>query len=397
MKIGIAGPIDMTLLYDLFPQGEAIPGTFSFPLIAHLARALRAQGHEITVFALSDQVTTTSCIRGDGITAYICPLRRVRARVLDFSRKERHSLRDAMRNSGCDVIHAHWTYEFGAAAIESGLPHVVTAHDVFTQVLRFARHPYMLVYPFLALPVLRGARCMTAVSPYAARSLRWFVRSRMEIVVIPNGIEQKLFERSVTERMRPSDSSFTFATIGQGWSGRKNAAKLVEAFGILRKEFGEQVRLLLFGVSFEPGGEGNQWSVRRGLTDGVEFIGRQPHETIMDRLVHDVDVLVHPALEETFGMAVAEAMALGLPVIGGRDSGGVPWLLEYGKAGLLVDVSSAQAIADGMRTMLLEPETRNPLAHSARERASTEFQIADVARKYETVLIDALQEQRSDR
>jgi hypothetical protein len=47
--------------------------------------------------------------------------------------------------------------------------------------------------------------------------------------------------------------------------------------------------------------------------------------------------------------------------------------------------------------MLLEPETRNPLAHSARERASTEFQIADVARKYETVLIDALQEQRSDR
>jgi len=38
--------------------------------------------------------------------------------MLDFFGQERRLLADAMQQSGCDVIHSHWTYEFGAAAVE---------------------------------------------------------------------------------------------------------------------------------------------------------------------------------------------------------------------------------------------------------------------------------------
>jgi hypothetical protein len=128
MRIGIAGPITLKMLSGLFPPGTKLPGTYSFPLIATLAEKLRDRGHEVVVFALSSSVVQTQHFTGDRIEAYVCPRRRPRWQMLDFFRGERLVLRKAMQQSRCDVIHAHWTYEFGAAAVASGLPHVVTAH-----------------------------------------------------------------------------------------------------------------------------------------------------------------------------------------------------------------------------------------------------------------------------
>ena len=176
MRIGIAGPISMKMLRPLFPPGTEFPTTLEFPLIAILAEQFHRRGHEIVVFALSRLISQMQVYYGDRIHVYVCPMRRPRWQMLDFWRGERVALRDAMRMSNCDVIHAHWTYEFGAAAIESGVPHVVTAHDNPMAVLRYARHPFWLEKPFLACPVLRKAQHVTAVSQYVADSLHQFLR-----------------------------------------------------------------------------------------------------------------------------------------------------------------------------------------------------------------------------
>ena len=75
VKIGIAAPIDLRLLGDLFPTVEA-PNTYRFPLTAHLARALHSRGHEIVLFTLSRDVTKAHRIDGERITVYVCPARR---------------------------------------------------------------------------------------------------------------------------------------------------------------------------------------------------------------------------------------------------------------------------------------------------------------------------------
>src|ERR1041384_530363 len=155
MRIGIAGPIALSSLKSLFPQNaklQAIPG---HPLIHTLAERLHQRGHDIVLFTLSPSVTKTHFVRGNRIQAYICPVRRPRWQMLDFFSRERREVRNAIRQSRCDVVHGHWTYEFGAAAVDSGVPHVVTAHDDPRVVLRFARHPYWLVKPLLAFSVLR--------------------------------------------------------------------------------------------------------------------------------------------------------------------------------------------------------------------------------------------------
>jgi glycosyltransferase involved in cell wall biosynthesis len=393
MKIGIAGPSDLAMLSDLFsPESRGLLPN-GYVLTANQARAYFNKGHEVTLFVLSRDVTSTRRLDGKGVTAFVCPQRRPRSQMLDFFRGERDALRDAMRASDCSVIHAHWTYEYGAAAVESGLPHVISAHDIPAVVMKFAQNLYWLEKPLLGWPVLRKAKCVTAVSPYTAEALRTYLKPERDVIVIPNGVTHATFELFERRQPRPEGLPFRFAAVLNGWSGRKNGKRLIEAFGTLHAEFGDKVQLFLFGEGHEGDGEAYQWSRRRGLINGVAFVGSLPYEELMCRLSGSVDVLVHPSFEETFCMAAAEAMAMGIPVIGGRESGGIAWVLGDGEAGLLVDVRSSEAIADGMRTLFQDADLRNALARSGRSRAMREYRLEDVERQYESVLQRALREQ----
>jgi glycosyltransferase involved in cell wall biosynthesis len=380
------------MLQPLFPLGTQLPETWSHPLIATLVKSLHQRGHEIVVFGLSDRVRKTQFFVGNRIEAYICPQRRARWQMLDFFGGERRALADAMRRSGCDVIHSHWTYEFGAAAVESGVRHVVTAHDNPLAVLRFATHPYWLEKPFLAPRVVRKAKYLTAVSPYVAASLRRFLKPRGEIAVIPNGVTSEVFALHDRRRKTQSDR-IIFASVSNNWAGLKNGRQLVKAFAHLRSKFGHNVELWMFGDEHERGGPANIWTRQRSVDAGIRFMGPLPYMECLAMLAESVDVLVHPSLEESQCMAVIEAMAMGLPVIGGKHSGAIPWVLAGGKAGMLVDVTSAKAIACGMQAMAEDVGLRRRLALTGRELALTQYHIDTAVNRYETILTRASKDQ----
>jgi glycosyltransferase involved in cell wall biosynthesis len=80
-------------------------------------------------------------------------------------------------------------------------------------------------------------------------------------------------------------------------------------------------------------------------------------------------------------MAVAEALALGIPVLAGRDSGAIPWLLDGG-GGCLVDVRDPAAIAEGL-LYLLRAAPQGPEAVAAgRARVRERFAARTVAMQY---------------
>lgn len=385
MKIGIAGPLDVSLLADLFPPQSQIPKTYSFALTSSLAREFHRRGHEVSVFALSSEVKATCRIEGEGIRAYICPLRRARSQMMDFFRGERQALCDAMRESGCDVIHAHWTYEFAAAAIESGLPHVVTAHDAPNVVLRFARNAYWFAKPWLGVPVLRKARCVTAVSPYLAEELEKFLRPQKDIVVVPNGVGSEVFTLASRRDARKPQRKTIFASVLNGWDRRKNARALIKAFGTVRNQLADGVELWMFGSGFEAGGLAETWAGKHAGNSGIRFVGPVPHQELLRKLADEVDVLVHPSREETFCMAALEAMAIGLPVIGGRNSGAIPWLLDGGNLGELVDVNSAQDLAEAMMKFTRDRSAAMERTPRARTAARERYSIASVVDTYESL------------
>jgi L-malate glycosyltransferase len=104
-------------------------------------------------------------------------------------------------------------------------------------------------------------------------------------------------------------------------------------------------------------------------------------------------VLAHPSLEESFGMIVLEAMATGTPVVAGRASGAVPWLLAN-DAGVLVDVRNSAAIAEAINGLLGDPELSAKKGMLANLRASAEFRSEYLAKQYLHALSDTMLDPR---
>jgi len=82
------------------------------------------------------------------------------------------------------------------------------------------------------------------------------------------------------------------------------------------------------------------------------------------------DAFVLPALHESYGMAVAEAMAAGLPAIVAR-SGNAPALVRDGLDGLVVPARDAGALAAAIRRLATDERSRLEMSRSARTRAAT--------------------------
>jgi glycosyltransferase involved in cell wall biosynthesis len=100
------------------------------------------------------------------------------------------------------------------------------------------------------------------------------------------------------------------------------------------------------------------------------------------------DVFVLPALDESYGMAVAEAMRAGLPAIVAR-SGNLPNLVRDGVDGLVVAPRDVRALAGAMRALGPDRELRDAMARAA-SRAAERFPTwDDAARAFCAVLRSA--------
>jgi glycosyltransferase involved in cell wall biosynthesis len=80
------------------------------------------------------------------------------------------------------------------------------------------------------------------------------------------------------------------------------------------------------------------------------------------------DVFALPSVGEAFGMAFAEAMSAGLPVVAVR-SGNVPELVTDGHEGLLVDPFDVPGLARALRRLVDDEALRRDASRAARMRA----------------------------
>jgi glycosyltransferase involved in cell wall biosynthesis len=99
-----------------------------------------------------------------------------------------------------------------------------------------------------------------------------------------------------------------------------------------------------------------------GLADRVDLHG-EVEGAELDALYDRADLFVLPSLHEGYGMAVAEALARGLPVIA-TDTGGIPDMLRLG--GIIVPCGDEQALADALGRLIGEPALRARVAEQAR-------------------------------
>jgi glycosyltransferase involved in cell wall biosynthesis len=378
MKVGIAAPVTLSLLTPHLDGQPEVGDGYAFAPMARWILGLRDRGHEVSVFTLSPDCQEPQSYSGPGLSVHVAPYRR-NGRARDAFLAERQHLAQLMRLNPQEVWHAHWTYEFALAALAISRRIVVTAHDSPFDVLRYHPSPYRAVRLGMAAQVARQAPVLSAVSPYIAQRLsRGFGRRHLPIV--PNGVPSEVLSQPAAAPGRPGP--VTFASSMMGFGGIKNGRVLLEAFAQVQRGH-PQVRLLAFGDGYEAGGEAEQYARHLGLVSGIEFAGRVPYTELLRRLREEAHVLVHSSLEESFGMAIAEAMGLGLPVIAGEKSGAVPWVTANGWAARLVDVRDSGAVAAAMLRLERSAGERELLGLLARRFIADHFSLRRQLEGYE--------------
>lgn len=400
MHVAIVGPIATSDIAHLL-NGNAAglpPGYAGAPLLVTLIAELLKRGHRVTAMTLSwgmdlDWKRPIRTSHG-GLEMIYVPMRRrawqpngwLPGRIVDLYAFERRGLRHAIELVAPDVVHAHWSYEFAWAALRSGSPTLVTCHDSPFLVARMYSRakPTQSLYRWLragmAWHVLRNAKHVTAVSPYLRDAVQPLCKSLVDVV--PNPVPMRLYSENCDRPHQPRDlQAPLLAMVANGWGKLKNPQPALRAFASLRRRK-PGARLRMYGADFGSGEKAERWAQQNEIADGMEFIGRVTHRQVLDGVAQS-DLLIHPSLEETFGMSIAEAMAQGVPVVAGACSGAVPWVV--GEGGILVDVAATEAIEQALVELLDDPQRYEAASEAARVRILENFTAAMVVDGYENL------------
>ena len=368
----------MRLLADLVKEGDTLPAGYEYPLAAYLARVYHEMGHEVCIVSNVHGAERGSSWSGERCVIRLNPRRRLKEFVLDAYRIERKDTVNAIHELNPDIVHAQWVYDHAHAAVDSGMPHLVTIRDYPWAIAKHTRSPYRVFRALYAHRVVPRIQNLSAISPYVAQPFKTVYRYKRPVRLIPNGLASHLFASE--EDAQKDRKGQTFVSVS-GWDPRKNVKSLLRAFNLLSLS-NPTARLLLVGGGLDKGGAGHEWAAHNKLSKNVSFIGRLDHAKTIQLLRERADVFVHSTLEESFCMTVLEAMAQGLPVVALPDSGAVPWLLDSGGAGCIAESQSAEHLAYAMRHVIEDENYRISLANSGFERAKSKFTLERVAEDY---------------
>lgn len=91
-------------------------------------------------------------------------------------------------------------------------------------------------------------------------------------------------------------------------------------------------------------------------------------------------------------MPLIEAMASRCLAVGGKESGAVPWVLDYGRAGLLVDVENPEQIAEEIISVLYDRYRFMNYIERGTEYVKGNFLLDAVYNKYNSLYEEFLSE-----
>jgi L-malate glycosyltransferase len=277
------------------------------------------------------------------------------------------ALRRSLVGDPVDIVHSHNpVMAVGARLVARSLPRrlrprvVVTDHNVW--------YGYM--------PVSRWADSLTSrlddarltVSEAVRASLPATIQRRSQVMLQGIEVEQVRAQRAeravVRAELGLDPDSLVVGTVANLRAQKAYPDLLEAAVTVVER---------LPGVRFVAVGQGPLEETIRalhaqlGLGDRVLLLGHRPDAV---RVMAACDVFVLASHWEGLGVAVMEALALGLPVVA-TAVGGVPEVVEHGREGLLVPPGRPRELAAALETLLTDTELRRRMCEAASRRGAS--------------------------
>ncbi len=270
-----------------------------------LVAALR-EHHDVVVVA--SDATGRDDVRVDG---FMLPIEAMREAQFTMARPDRATLRAAFEQA--DVVHVQFPFWLSMVAVDearkAGRP-VVAAFHVQPENLLFnvgIRSEWLnrLVYRFWIKHVFNRADAVVCPTPFAKRKLVEHGLTAPAYVV-SNGVPLDVHETSVQLEPR-TDDRFVILAAGR-LAAEKRQDVIIEA--VRRSRHRDRVRLVLAGA----GPLEEELRARGAELPNPPEMGFLPRAKLVE-LLNTADLFVHASEVELEGIAVLEAMSVGLPVV----------------------------------------------------------------------------------
>ncbi len=188
-------------------------------------------------------------------------------------------------------------------------------------------------------------------------------RDLVELLGKTTGKPCFLMSHSVnTEAFSPAFRERSAGPFQIGYVGRLTPEKNVRFFAQLERDLlakgNRDFRIVLIG-------EGSEEKWLRENMQHAEFIGWLTGQDL-SRAFANMDAFVFPSETDTFGLAVLEALASGVPAVV-SSSGGPKYTVEHGKSGYVANTSDE--FASLLTVLMTEPAIRDSMRLEARQRA----------------------------
>jgi glycosyltransferase involved in cell wall biosynthesis len=349
IKICILGPISLQDLIKKKKKNRLNKslGASGAPFLSNISRSISKNNNfDVSVVTLSDNLKKSIKVKKIGrMKAYFCPrrLHSIRfngwevGKLFDLFNKEINYILKAINIIKPDIILANWPYEFTYAAHKSKIKYIVVNHDVPHKVFYYIPTLYRLVRFIMAKNILKKVKNIITPSLYLKKETQKY--SNGNIKVIFNPIDESFFLKKKTIKKNQKEKKILM--ISNDFGKGKNIKKAIIAFThLIKKKL--PYKLYLYGSEMGKDKACYNWAIKEKIDlKNIYFMGYIDNSKLAN-IYKKSDIYLSTSLEETFGVTYAEAMASGLPIVAGKNSGATKEVIK--NCGILTDVSSVKSI-----------------------------------------------------
>lgn len=292
-------------------------------------------------------------------------------------------LRALIKKEGIDIIHAQTRVAQFTAHILSKMtatPYVVTWHGFY--------RPHF----FRKFMPCWGERTIAISKSVLHHLVDDFNREEAKVRLIFNGVDASKFKNDYTEDQKQVIKKKCGLKNGPvvgiicRLAGDKGHAFLIEAFkGVLSQV--PEAQLVIVG----------EGKLKNALKDRVAQLGIGDSVYFFDGTLNPreflavMDVFTRPSIEEGFGIAVVEAMLMGVPVVA-TNVGGFRSILNEGEFGILVEPKDVSGLKDAIVKMLTDRAFAKKIGAAAQQHAALNFSAEKMTAQIQDVYTEVIKE-----
>jgi glycosyltransferase involved in cell wall biosynthesis len=365
-------------IFSRYPSDSEHPKGGIESVTVVLAKALAQLGDlDVHVVTLERERTRVAVESNDAVTVHRLPRPRW-PEILDITMGPgRKRLVDYISDMKPDVLHTHETYGLCLGGFR--IPHVFTVHGFDHANLLADSARLATIRSWLWKRVERWGlstqRHIISITPYVRGMIE--PQTQANIYDIDNPVDERYFNSA----RRPEPRR----VLCVGWiNERKNTLGSVEAFGRIAGHFAG-AKLVIAGQARESEYFRRvQHSIEKhGIADQVEMPGHVNHVQLEQELAK-ASVFLLPSRQENAPMAIAEAMAAGIPVIASNRCG-MPYMVKEGQTGFLINPESTEQIADRLARLMISQELCQQMGQAGQRVAMERFHPRAVAERTRAV------------